>query len=215
MKKKRDSKRRPYRFAKRLLNILLSLIVIILLSWLLLILLIVASISTHGPGIYKDTRIGRNFQKFHVYKFRSMFADAEKRPEKYLDRKQRKELKKERKLDYDPRVTRFGRLLRKSSLDELPQLFNVLMGTMSFVGPRPITEEELKKHFLPEEQKLLLSVRPGIISYWGVKGRSDVDFESGERQKLELEYFKYRSFFFDISLIFRAIPVVLSGKGAR
>ena len=204
-----------YRFFKRMFDVLVSIIGILAISWLLIILLILATLTSHGTGIYKDTRIGKDFKIFHVYKFRSMFADVDKNPDKYINRAQRNKLRKERKLENDPRVTRFGRFLRKSSLDELPQLFNVLTGTMSFIGPRPITEMELKMYFTVSEQKILLSARPGLISYWGVKGRSDVDFANGERQKLELEYFKLRGFWFDASLIFRAIPVVVKGTGAR
>ena len=204
-----------YRFFKRFFDIIISGFLILAFSWLLLILYILSMITSRGAGVFKDTRMGRHFQRFHVYKFRTMYRDAETNPDKYLSRKQKKEWRLERKLDYDPRVTPFGRFLRKASLDELPQLFNVLMGTMSFVGPRPITEEELKHFFTVPEQKVLLSVRPGLISLWGVKGRSQVDFSSGQRQKLEIEYFEHRGFRYDVGLIFRAVPAVLSGKGAK
>ena len=144
-----------------------------------------------------------------------MYIDAETNVDKYLNKAQKKQWKKERKVEHDPRVTPIGRVLRKTSLDELPQLFNILFGSMSFVGPRPITESELSQHFTEEQQKIYVSARPGLIGYWGVKGRSNVEFKSGVRQKLELDYFKLRGLFFDLGLMFRVIPAVLKGSGAK
>lgn len=204
-----------YRFWKRFFDISLSFLGILVLSPLLLIIFLLVFLTSKGPGIYRDHRIGKNGKEIHVYKFRSMYVDAEERIEKYLTKQQLKQWKKERKVDHDPRVTPVGKVLRKLSLDELPQLFNILFGSMSIVGPRPITEFELKKHFTEEEQKILLSARPGLIGYWAVKGRSDISYAGGERQKLELDYFKLRGLFFDLGLIFRVIPTVLKGKGAK
>ena len=121
----------------------------------------------------------------------------------------------ERKVDNDPRVTKFGKFLRMMSIDELPQFFNILAGNMSFVGPRPVTDRELDDNFTEEEKKLLLSAKPGLISYWGVHGRSKVTWESKDRQKLELEYFYHRSLWCDFVLMLRAIPAVLKADGSK
>ena len=204
-----------YRFCKRTFDIFLSAFSILLISLLLIVLLIAVAISSHGTPIYKDKRIGKDHQKINVYKFRSMYIDAETNVDKYLNKAQKKQWKKERKVEHDPRVTPIGRILRKTSLDELPQLFNILFGSMSFVGPRPITESELTQHFTKEQQDIMLSARPGLIGYWGVMGRSNVEYKNGIRQKLELDYFKLRGFWFDIGLMFRVIPAVLKGSGAK
>lgn len=203
-----------YRFVKRAFDIALSLFIILVFSWLLLILWCVVKFTSPGPAVFKDKRIGKDGKKINVYKFRTMYADAEENIDKYLTKKQKKQWKKERKIEDDPRITPVGKFLRKTSMDELPQLFNILFGTMSFVGPRPITEGELNMHFTDEQKAILLSARPGLIGYWGVMGRSNVSFD-GTRQKLELDYFKLRGIFFDLGLMFRVIPSVLKGKGAK
>ena len=204
-----------YRFWKRTFDVFVSLTAILILSPLLIILWILVLINSHGYPIFKDKRIGKDHKQINVYKFRSMYIDAETNVDKYLNKKQKKQWKKERKVEHDPRVTPIGRILRKTSLDELPQLFNILFGSMSFVGPRPITESELTQHFTPEQQDIMLSARPGLIGYWGVKGRSNVEFKSGVRQKLELDYFKLRGLMFDLGLMFRVIPAVIKGSGAK
>ena len=204
-----------YRFWKRFFDIFSSSIVILLISWVLIIIWLLVFFTSKGPAIFKDNRIGKDGKDIHVYKFRSMYVDAEERIEKYLTKQQLKQWKKERKVDHDPRVTPVGKVIRKLSLDELPQLFNILFGSMSVVGPRPITRYEAEKHFTVEERKILLSVRPGLIGYWAVKGRSDISYAGGERQKLELDYFKLRGLLFDLGLIFRVIPTVIKGKGAK
>ena len=204
-----------YRFCKRTFDIFLSAFAILLLSLLLIVIWVAVLIASRGYPIYKDKRIGKDHKKINVYKFRSMYIDAETNVDKYLNKAQKKQWKKERKVEHDPRVTPVGRILRKTSLDELPQLFNILFGSMSFVGPRPITESELEQHFTKEQQDIMLSARPGLIGYWGVMGRSNVEYKNGVRQKLELDYFKLRGFWFDIGLMFRVIPAVLKGSGAK
>lgn len=215
MCKRNHKPRRRYRFFKRLFEILTSILAILVLSPLLLLTLIINTIVLKGFPIYKDPRVGKEGKDIHVYKFRSMYIDAESNIRRYLNRKQMKQWKEERKVDNDPRITHFGKFLRKSSLDELPQLFNILFGSMAIVGPRPITRMELNEHFTPEQQAVLLSARPGLISNWGVNGRNNVTFESGERQKLELDYFAKRGLRYDLKLMFKVIPTVLSGKGAK
>lgn len=204
-----------YRFVKRSFDIWVSLIAILILSPLYLLFIIINAIYTRGHPIFFDKRIGKDHKHINVYKFRSMYYDAETNVDKYLSKAQKKQWKKERKVENDPRITPFGRILRKTSIDELPQLFNILFGSMSFVGPRPITEGELTNNFTKKQQDIMLSARPGLIGYWGVKGRSNVAFADGVRQKLELDYFKLRGIWFDLGLIFRVIPAVLKGSGAK
>ena len=144
-----------------------------------------------------------------------MYNNAEERIETYLSKEELEKWKTDRKIENDPRITKIGKILRKTSIDELPQLFNIFIGNMSIVGPRPVIEKEYNDHYTEEERKLILSVRPGLISYWSVHGRSNVDYKSGERQKLELEYFNHRSIWFDFWIVLSAVPAVLSGKGAK
>jgi len=131
-----------YRFTKRLFDFFSSLIVILLISWLLLILWFINLIATKGHPIYKDKRVGYKGKEISVYKFRSMYFDANDKPEKYFTKEQMEIWLRERKVDNDPRITKFGKFLRKTSLDELPQLFNILFGSMSVIGPRPISKTD-------------------------------------------------------------------------
>ncbi len=204
-----------YKASKRAFDLVSSLLVILLLSWLLLILLAIQLFATKGHPIFKDERIGKKGKTIKVLKFRTMYFDAEANVDKYLTPEQKETWMRERKLDDDPRVTKFGRILRKTSLDELPQLFNILCGSMSVVGYRPMSAREMQDHFTEEEKNILFSAKPGLTGYWQVYGRSDADFVSGERQKLELEYFGKRGFFFDLGLIFKTIPAVLKHKGVK
>ena len=204
-----------YYFVKRGFDIFNSLLLILLLSWLMILLALLVKITSKGPVFYKDVRVGKDEKIIYVLKFRSMYVDAEKHLKKKLSKEQYEQWKCERKIDDDIRVTPFGKIIRKASLDELPQLFNIFIGDMSFIGPRPITRMELGEHYTEEEKKILLSCKPGLISYWSIKGRSQVTFATGERQRLELAYFEKRSLLFDFGMIFRAIPAVLSHKGAQ
>ena len=204
-----------YPFFKRLFDILLSFLAILLLSWLILLLLFIQLFFTRGHPIFCDSRVGKGGAIIKVLKFRSMVYDAETNIDKYLTPEQKEIWVRERKLDNDPRITKFGKMLRKTSLDELPQLFNIFLGSMSIVGPRPMSQREVASVFTTEERNLILSVRPGLTGYWQVYGRSDVDFESGKRQALELEYFTKRGFWFDCGLVFKTFTTVLKGKGAK
>ena len=143
-----------------------------------------------------------------------MYFDANDNPDKYFTPEQKEVWLRERKVDNDPRITKFGKFLRKTSLDELPQLFNILFGTLSVIGWRPISKQETM-NFYPDELKILYSGKPGLTGYWQVVARSNADFESGERQKLELEYYSKRGFWYDLGLIFRTIPAILKKRGAK
>lgn len=203
-----------YRFWKRFFDILLSLFGIIVLSPLLLLLMLATAISTHWSPIFADKRVGKNGKIIRVLKFRSMIKDAEENPEKYLNEEQMQIWLAQRKIPNDPRITKFGSFLRATSLDELPQLFNIFAGTLSIVGPRPVTEREIEGAYFPEQTAILLSARPGLLGNWGVHGRSKISYASGERQRLELEYFAKRSFGYDTKLLFLAVPAVLNRDGA-
>ncbi len=203
-----------YRFTKRLFDFFSSLILILLILWLIIIIFIINFFATKGHPIYKDKRIGYKGKEIKVYKFRSMYFDANDNPDKYFTPEQKEIWLRERKVENDPRVTKFGKFLRKTSLDELPQLFNILFGSLSVIGWRPISEKETE-NFYPSELKILYSGKPGLTGYWQVKARNNATFETGERQQLELEYFTKRGFWYDLGLIFRTIPRVLNGKGAE
>ncbi len=204
-----------YKASKRVFDLVSSFFAIVLLSWLLLILFVIQLFFTKGHPIFKDERVGKKGKIIKVLKFRTMYYDAETNVDRYLTPEQKETWMRERKLDNDPRITKLGHLLRKTSLDELPQLFNILIGSMSVVGYRPMSAREVHDHFTEEERNVLFMAKPGLTGYWQVCGRNDADFESGKRQKLELEYFSKRSFFFDLGLIFKTIPAVLEQKGVK
>ena len=199
-----------YSFFKRFFDLLVSGTFLLLFCWLYLILAILVKCTSKGPVIYKHKRIGRKGKIFNMYKFRTMKVDN--RPiEEQLTKEQLEQFRREFKVDNDPRITSFGKFLRKTSLDELPQLFNVFLGSMSLVGPRPIIDEETDRYGLT--RKVLLSVRPGITSYWACHGRSSVDYT--ERINMELYYIKHRSLFFDFKILCRTIVKVFQKEGAK
>ena len=204
-----------YSFFKRIFDVVSSGIAIVLLSWLLLIIAVLIKCTSKGPVLFKDNRVGKKGKMIQVYKFRSMYIDAESRLDKYLTPEQMECWKKEGKIDNDPRISPIGKFIRKTSLDELPQLFNIFGGSMSIVGPRPIKRLELDLNYDEYQKEKLLSVKPGLTGYWQVYGRSNVSYESGERQKLELAYLPKRGFWFDIKLIILTIPAVLVRRGAK
>ena len=204
-----------YLFNKRVFDIVASIFFLLLASPLMLLVALLVVLTSRGPVFFKDERIGYQGQVLQVWKFRTMYKGANEHPELFLNENQMLQYEMERKVDNDPRVTKFGKFLRMMSIDELPQFFNILAGNMSFVGPRPVTDRELDDNFTEEEKKLLLSAKPGLISYWGVHGRSKVTWESKDRQKLELEYFYHRSLWCDFVLMLRAIPAVLKADGSK
>jgi len=179
----------------------------------MVVIALLIKITSRGPVFYGHERIGKNGKKIRVWKFRSMAVDADKRLAKILDEnpQYREEWDKSHKLADDPRITAIGKFLRKSSLDELPQLFNILKGEMSFIGPRPVTKAEEIKY--GENFSYVFSVKPGLSGMWQVSGRSDTDY--AERVALDSYYIQNWSLWLDLWLIFRTISVVFTGKGAR
>jgi lipopolysaccharide/colanic/teichoic acid biosynthesis glycosyltransferase len=200
-----------YGISKRTLDIVASALGLVLLSPVFAIVAAVIWADSGVPIIYRCQRLGRSGDEMTVFKFRTMYDGSHHHLEELLsaDEERRLIYETNRKLKDDPRRTRVGAGLRRSSLDELPQLWNVLKGDMSLVGPRPYMVDELNG--APEAAELL-SVKPGITGLWQVSGRSDLPFE--ERVALEVEYVRKRGMALDLQLIARTIGAVLSGRGA-
>jgi lipopolysaccharide/colanic/teichoic acid biosynthesis glycosyltransferase len=199
------------RFGKRALDIVASLILLCLLSPVLLVLAVAVAVTSGFPVFYGGVRVGKDGQPFRMWKLRTMVPNAEALVEYWKQKGTAEGLIyiQSYKLRKDPRVTPLGRFLRKTSLDELPQLWNVLRGDMSLVGPRPIVEDELAKY--GEDRDVFLSVRPGLTGLWQVRGRNDIDYP--ERADLELEYVWRSSWREDAGLLLRTIPTLLKLNG--
>lgn len=201
-----------YRFIKRTFDFIISGLSLILLSPIFLLIAVLIKFDSKGKVFYKHKRIGKNGEYIYLYKFRSMYSDSKERLEKMLeDPKIRKEWEENYKLDNDPRITKIGAMLRKTSLDELPQLFNILVGDMSIVGPRPIIDDEIKKYGSNKDK--LLSVTPGLTGWWACNGRSCTSYE--DRMKLELYYVDHRSILLDIKVIIKTAISVIKRDGAK
>lgn len=187
----------------------MSVAAIIALFPLMVAVAIAIKMESRGPIIYKQVRGGKNGRHFNFYKFRSMKVDADKRKGE-LSAKNDSSDDVIFKMKKDPRMTKIGAVIRKFSIDELPQLFNVLEGSMSLVGPRPPLPAEVKNYTLEERKRL--HIKPGITCIWQVSGRSDIPFK--KQVKLDEEYIKSRGFFKDIMILLKTIPAVITGKGA-
>ena len=197
------------RAAKRLLDITASLVGILVLSPLLGLVAISIRLESPGPVIFRQRRVGRDGREFMMFKFRSMYTDAEKRLEALLARNEM-DGGVIFKMRADPRVTRIGRLIRRTSIDELPQLFNVLLGDMSLVGPRPPLPREVALYSLRDRGRL--DAEPGITCIWQVSGRSEIPFE--RQVEMDLDYIHRQSLTQDIRLLLRTVPALLFGRGA-
>lgn len=201
-----------YHFIKRLFDILVSGLSLIIFSPVFLLIAILIKIDSKGKAFYKHKRIGKNGEVIYLYKFRSMYSDSKERLEKMLQNPEiRKEWEENFKLENDPRITKVGRMLRKTSLDELPQLLNILRGDMSIVGPRPVIENELEKY--GEEKEKFLSVTPGLTGWWACNGRSCTSYE--DRKKLELYYVEHRGIILDLKIMFKTFISVIKENGAK
>lgn len=206
-------KTKSYLFIKRLFDFLASLAALILLSPLMLILAILVYLDDPGKVFYGHLRIGKNGKPFKVWKFRSMYMNADKMID-LLTPEQAKQYYTEFKIDNDPRITKIGNFLRKTSLDELPQLFNVLCNDMSLVGPRPLIESEIQTYYA-DMYDTLLAVKPGVTGYWQAYARNNATYQSGERQKMEMYYVHNASLWLDIKILFKTIGSVLKKQGAQ
>ena len=199
-----------YLFIKRIIDIVLSFIGIVILLPVFIIFSVLIKLDSKGPIFFKHKRIGKNGKIIGVYKFRSMVINAESLIKKFTP-EQKEEYEKNFKLENDPRITKVGGFLRKSSLDELPQLLNVFLGNMTLVGPRPIVQDELEKY--GDQKEKFLSVTPGLTGYWQASGRSDVSYE--ERIKMELYYIDHCSLWLDFKIILKTFVAVIKKEGAR
>ncbi|HCO71055.1 MAG TPA: sugar transferase [Enterococcus sp.] len=200
---------KDYIRVKRALEYFFSLILLVVLSPILLTLFFVIKFSDwKAPVIYRQVRVGKNETTFVMYKFRTMVPDADQLLGQYLDKNEIEGAMF--KLKKDPRVTRLGRFLRKTSLDELPQLINVLKGEMALVGPRPPLEREVFSY--SEQEKLRLSIAPGCSGLWQVSGRNELSFQ--EMVALDLDYIENMNLWLDLKIIIKTISVVFLPKGA-
>lgn len=202
-----------YLVIKRIFDIVVSVIGIVLTIPIYLVIKLCYMFSGDFSSIiYSHNRVGKNGKIFKLYKFRSMVKDADKKLDELLksNKSLAKEWKENHKLDNDPRITKIGKIIRKLSLDECPQFFNLLKGDMSLVGPRPLVIGELDEH--NGNHEIYESVKPGITGWWAANGRSCIDY----KQRLELEYYycKNCSLWLDIKCIFKTIGAVLCRKGA-
>lgn len=195
--------------AKRLLDIVVSTLALVALLPVFIVTALSIVVENPGPVFFVQTRVGRNGRHFRFYKFRSMVVNAEKLKSELAAQNESKDgvIFKMKK---DPRITRTGRIIRKFSIDELPQLINVLKGDMSLVGPRPPVPKEVEQYTL--EQRKRLHAIPGITGLWQVSGRSDIPFT--DQVRLDLQYIQSAGIINDLRLLLRTIPAVLSGKGA-
>jgi lipopolysaccharide/colanic/teichoic acid biosynthesis glycosyltransferase len=197
---------------KRLLDIAASTIFLVLTLPVMLIVAGFIRLDSPGPALYRQTRVGRGGRPFKLFKLRTMRKDSDAVLAEYLRQnpEQEEEWRSYRKLKEDPRVTRLGRFLRKYSLDELPQLFNVLRGNMSLVGPRPVVFEETRS--FGEHGPIVFSMRPGLTGLWAVSGRNEVSYD--ERAQMESRYVQDWTLLLDFQIILRTVPAVLTGHGA-
>lgn len=206
----RPSRRTAYRFAKRAIDLVLSTVVIVVGFIPACILCAVIAATMGGSPIFTQQRLGLCGRPFRMFKFRTMVADAEDL-EKYLDAGQIAEWKRERKVKNDPRVTRLGAFLRRTSLDELPQFLNVFAGHMSTIGVRPVVSAELRHY--GDDAGEFLSLKPGITGWWQVHSRNEAVYEDGGRQQLELYYVRHANLAFDFSIFLRTFKVMARGTG--
>ena len=194
---------------KRFFDIVFSLLALILLMPFFIILAIIIKVTSPGPIFFVQTRVGYFGRHFRFYKFRSMYQDAEQRKQALLAQNQSAD-GVIFKMKHDPRITPIGRIIRKTSIDELPQFFNVLFGDMSLVGPRPPLPAEVQQYTLEDRKRL--NVKPGLTCLWQIRGRSDIPFK--EQVKLDKEYIQSNSLWQDLKILIQTIPAIISGKGA-
>ena len=198
-----------YEVIKRLIDVVCSFLGVLVLSPLFIIIAIIIKTTSKGPVFFSQKRVGKNGKEFDMYKFRSMVVNAEELKEKLAA--QNEMSGPMFKMKDDPRVTKVGKFIRKTSIDELPQLWNVLKGDMSLVGPRPSLPKEVAQ--FEEWMYKRLEVKPGLTCYWQVSGRNSIDFE--EWMKLDIKYVNDRNTWIDIKLIFKTVAVLFGDKNAN
>ena len=199
----------PYKIVKRTTDVVLSSVAMVVLSPVFAAIALAIKLESKGPVFFKHTRIGKDGKIIKIYKFRSMVENAEDLIKNFTP-EQMKEYKENYKLTDDPRITKVGKFLRKTSLDELPQLINIIKGELSIIGPRPVVQDELEKYG-PNAQKFL-SVTPGLTGYWAANGRSCTSYE--QRMEMELFYVDNLSLKMDVKVFFKTIEAVIKREGA-
>ena len=199
-----------YKFVKRCFDVASSIIAIVLLSPVFIVVAVLVKLDSKGTAFFAHERLGLNGKKIKVYKFRTMLSNALQILNDMPD-SMKSEFEENFKFENDPRVTKLGKFLRESSLDELPQLINIIKGDMSVVGPRPIVTQEITKYGIYMDK--LLTIKPGLTGNWQVSGRSDTTYE--ERVKFDMDYIDTRSFFMDIVIILKTVGVVIKRVGAK
>ena len=203
-----------YKFFKRVMDIIGGLVGVILLIPMTLCIYIARVIKKEndGPIFYEQLRVGKNGKEFRFYKYRSMVMNADEKLEEYLEQNEeaRQEYQKYKKLRHDPRITKLGEFLRKTSIDEFPQFINVLKGDMSLVGPRPYLHREIKD--MGDNYKVITSVKPGLTGYWQVNGRSATDFET--RMKMDMDYIHDRTLWKDTKFLIKTFLKIFVKEGA-
>lgn len=201
---------RSYLIAKRIFDFVSAGCLLLVIWPIYIIIAVLIKLDSPGPAFFRHRRVGINGRPVYLYKFRSMVTNAEELINSFTP-EQKAEWQANYKLEHDPRITRIGDFLRKSSLDELPQLFNILGGSLSVVGPRPVVEAELSMYGNNKEK--FLSVKPGLTGYWQAYARNDVDYD--RRMQMELYYVDHANFWWDLKIIFATIGAVIKKKGAK
>jgi len=206
-------KKKVYMTVKRTYDFIISGMALIVLAPIMLFICLLIKIDSKGPAILVQERIGENGKIFKMYKYRSMVVGADKLLDKYLKENEeaRKEYKKYKKLQNDPRVTKIGKIIRKTSIDELPQLINVFIGNMTLVGPRPYLPRE--KEDMKNLYNDIVKSKPGITGIWQVSGRNDISFD--QRLEMDYTYNSDKSTMYDIKILLKTFKKVLEKEGAR
>ena len=196
-------------FVKRFFDVAVSGLVLILLAPMFLLTALLIKLEDGGPIFFAQTRVGKWGRQFKMYKFRSMCVDAEKKLATLLAQNQHGQ-GITFKIKKDPRITRIGRWLRKFSIDEFPQFYNVFKGDMSLVGPRPPVPREVALYSMADRRRL--AVTPGLTCFWQIGGRADIDFP--QQVELDVQYIESQSFWVDVKILLKTVPAVLTGRGA-
>jgi lipopolysaccharide/colanic/teichoic acid biosynthesis glycosyltransferase len=199
-----------YEAVKRMLDVLLSATALLMLSPFIALISAAIKLQDGGPIFFRQVRAGKGGRHFTIYKFRSMVRDADRLKAQLATLNEHQDDQRSFKMKRDPRVTPVGRILRRTSLDELPQLWNILKGDMTVVGPRPASLEDVA-HYTPHDYRRL-EVKPGLTCLWQVRGRSNLPFK--EQVRLDIEYIESRSVLRDLEIMAQTLPAVITGRGA-
>ena len=202
-----------YLFFKRAFDIVSSFFALIFISPLFLVISLLIKFEDGGKVFYSHERIGKNGKRIKIHKFRSMVKNSQDLTT-LLTPEQLEQYQKEFKIDNDPRITKIGKFLRTTSLDELPQLWDIFTGKISVVGPRPLVEQEIELYY-NDAKEAFLSCKPGLTGYWQAYARNNATYETGERQKMEMFYVNNRSLWLDIKILFKTVISVITRKGAK